>query len=111
MKNGKITAKQYERKVAARFRKYGYTVVRADHSNYMPDFMYFNKYGAFGFVECKRYLSMDCPDKVLKRIKERQAKQWVRMVELSKSVVVELHIMTKGGKERYYWLIDGRIAA
>ena len=110
MKNGKITAKQYERKVAAFLRRRGFTVVRADHANYMPDFLFFNKYGGLGFAECKRYLSMDCPLKVLKRIKKRQAKQWARMVELSMSSIVEIHIMTKGGKESSFWLINGRVS-
>ena len=103
MKKTNITAKGYERKVAARFRKKGYTVLRADHANYMPDFMLFDT-ESLGFVECKRYLSFSDPKKVIKRIQTRQAKQWARMKELSRSTAVMLYIMTKGGKETAYMI-------
>ena len=103
-----ITPKGYERKVAARLRKVGYTVLRADHANYMPDFIYFKK-GSIGFVECKRYLSVKCPFTVIERIKVRQAKQWARMKELSYATLVELHIMVKGGKEHTFGILNGQV--
>ena len=108
MKKTNITAKGYERKVAARLRKKGYTVLRADHANYMPDFIYF-KGDTIGFVECKRYLSVRCPYIVLKRVKKRQAKQWARLKELSYAVLVEVHIMVKGGAEHRFNLIQGQV--
>lgn len=102
------TPKGYERMIAARYRKWGYRVIRADHTNYMPDYMVYNKGCWIQFVEVKRYLSCTSIKQVLSRIKRAQKKQSERLHELSYSAQVHLHIMLKGGVEGQVTLSGGR---
>ena len=90
-KEKKMTYRQWEQITAKRYRSLGYTVVRADHSNYMPDYMAFAK-NKLLFIECKRYLSQNTIEAVLDIIKKKQAKQFARLKELSYAVQVAIHI-------------------
>ena len=93
-----MTPKGYERKVAAQYRKHGFTVARADENNYMPDFVVFNNRMLF-FVECKRYLSCTKVEHAMRRILRNQHKQSQRLMQLSMTTPVLYRFMLKGGVE------------
>ena len=93
-----MTPKAYEKKVAAEYRKAGFTVARADDNNYMPDFVVFNDKHLF-FVECKRYLSCRTPQQVIRRVHRNQAGQMKRFAKISPTTPILIRFMLKGGVE------------
>ena len=104
-----MTGKQWERKVAKLLRKEGYVVARADHNNYMPDYIAFTDYEKgedvsidsdilpLFFVECKCYNSLNTVRQVFNLVKKKQAKQYKRLKKLS--LVAPVFYEIKAAKE------------
>ena len=90
----KPTPKQFERDIASAYRTLGYTVIRADAGNYLPDYLVFNKDKIF-FVEVKRYCSCRNLDQVFNKIRFHQSRQTETIRALSFVIPVEYHIMLK----------------
>ena len=91
-----VSPKQFERNVANHLRELGYTVVRADYKNGMPDFIAFANGEAAG-IECKRYASCTSKRQALKAWKRKQKTQVKAFKKLRVDLPITLYILLKDG--------------